>query len=238
MKHYLAILCSLLIVDWLSMNAENITVSVEHMNYSTFEYFEDQSFTTELSRDEDGVYTIKNFLNSDHQVSFTFNNLDINEMGPIRMCGNVFINPNTSYAYLMTKDNFELDSDGFPSNSDDYMVCSAYSSEGVPTLLLQPFVDDLGSYNSSYIVRLDPESEVEDYYAVIVLSATLENGEAADWYFISFKFKADASVKVYQVESNSKECEYFNLNGVRVDNPYNGMYICKQGNITRKVIID
>lgn len=46
-----------------------------------------------------------------------------------------------------------------------------------------------------------------------------------------------ASVDGIAIEENNAPVEYFNLQGVRVDNPANGLYIMRQGNKATKVLV-
>lgn len=54
----------------------------------------------------------------------------------------------------------------------------------------------------------------------------------------TFNFNLDGSgVSDLTVEDENAPVEYFNLQGVRVENPSNGLYIRRQGNVSTKVLV-
>ncbi len=55
---------------------------------------------------------------------------------------------------------------------------------------------------------------------------------AWNWY----TFGAGAGVENVAVDNSNAPAEYFNLQGVRVNNPENGVFICRQGNKVTKVV--
>lgn len=59
-------------------------------------------------------------------------------------------------------------------------------------------------------------------------------------YYVSFSYPENGdSSAITEIEAadNDAPVEYFNLQGVRVDNPANGLYIRRQGNKIEKVVI-
>lgn len=57
-----------------------------------------------------------------------------------------------------------------------------------------------------------------------------------DYNNLTVSFKQNTGVQ--EIEFNTNEAiEYFNLQGVRVENPANGLYIAKQGNKVAKVLV-
>lgn len=57
-----------------------------------------------------------------------------------------------------------------------------------------------------------------------------------DYNNLTVSFKSAAGVEAIEADSN-EAIEYFNLQGVRVDNPANGLYIARQGNKVAKVLV-
>ncbi len=55
---------------------------------------------------------------------------------------------------------------------------------------------------------------------------------AWNWYDLG----ASAGVENVTVADTDAPAEYFNLQGVRVNNPANGVFICRQGNKVTKVV--
>lgn len=60
-------------------------------------------------------------------------------------------------------------------------------------------------------------------------------GAAAPMYG-SVTFPVTSGIKAVETAGTDAPVEYFNLQGVRVDNPSNGIFISRQGNVTKKVI--
>jgi hypothetical protein len=54
----------------------------------------------------------------------------------------------------------------------------------------------------------------------------------------NYSYNGEAGVSTVVVDDNSNApVEYFNLQGVRVANPENGLYIRRQGNKATKVLV-
>lgn len=51
------------------------------------------------------------------------------------------------------------------------------------------------------------------------------------------KVKATTGINGIEIDNEGSDVEYYNLQGIRVDNPANGLYIRRQGNTTTKVIL-
>ena len=56
------------------------------------------------------------------------------------------------------------------------------------------------------------------------------------WDFAKITGKDFSGVEETLVDENSKPAEYYNLQGVKVDNPENGIFIKKQGSRTTKTV--
>ena len=101
-------------------------------------------------------------------------------------------------------------------------------AEGQPypsTYLLETFIvsDDEGEY---------PD---EDIYA---RSAETPAGEWENVYMVEYTQWNDLSgVSDIISEDTDAPVEYFNLQGIRVDEPTNGLFIRRQGHKTEKVIL-
>ena len=63
--------------------------------------------------------------------------------------------------------------------------------------------------------------------------------KAIPWKLFYIQEKDYAGIQDIVADDNSDEqIEYFNLNGVRVENPLNGIFIRRQGNKVEKVIVN
>ena len=52
-----------------------------------------------------------------------------------------------------------------------------------------------------------------------------------------YAFEVDESTAIEEIEAEEAEVEYYNLQGVKVENPEKGIFIKKQGNKATKVIL-
>ena len=52
-----------------------------------------------------------------------------------------------------------------------------------------------------------------------------------------YAFVVDESTAIEEIEAEEAEVEYYNLQGVKVENPEKGIFIKKQGNKTTKVVL-
>ncbi|MDE6126723.1 MAG: hypothetical protein K2G30_07195 [Muribaculaceae bacterium] len=73
------------------------------------------------------------------------------------------------------------------------------------------------------------------YFSLVGDKTPLEAGkrhESWNWYTLG----SEAGVENVATEGADAPAEYFNLQGVRVANPENGLFICRQGNKVTKVV--
>ena len=96
----------------------------------------------------------------------------------------------------------------------------------------------------STVMLIDEATYGYKYYASIEFTGAYEDGNwLPDFYFLTFYFNApkaadgDQSGVVSVEEVENAPVEYYNLNGQRVANPSNGIFIRKQGSKTSKVVI-
>lgn len=85
-------------------------------------------------------------------------------------------------------------------------------------------------YNCCYGDQEDPETPytwVDQSHNAITMTGK----------FVSEALKAGAGVSNVTVDDSNAPVEYFNLQGVRVANPENGLYIRRQGNTATKVLV-
>lgn len=185
-----------------------------------------QSFQSEVTRAADGSYVIEDFFNSGESLSFTFEEAidDYTEM--------VITNPlddTYTYPFLMTQD-------------EEYMQLKAYDSDSDEEVAIYfPYVALGRSYTWVYSYDtedgfFDPEYD-HAYMGQICMAGTLADNTSTPWLYIYFYFdKQDIPTAITTVGSDENApVEYFNLQGVKVDNPEHGIYIRRQGNKTTKV---
>ena len=199
---------------------EKLTVYVD--DYSGYDIA--KSFDTNFSYNEDGSYTMSDFFNSGKPVSFTFETPERGEKAEIKF---------TSDTELDGKEIYFLDAKG------NYLTCYAYDLEG-------PGKTELGwpyAYEGySYVWRYSEEEQAAygcEYYACIPVSGydNSINAWSSIWYYLEFYFTTPTTSGVQAIENTDAPVEFYNLNGMRVDNPANGIFIRKQGNQIKKVVI-
>lgn len=237
MKKFFTMIGAALMAGSFAAQAEAVEFWVEAYDYR--DYIEKESFQSEITKNDDGSFTIKEFFNSGYPVSFKLNGGEnVYDYGTIVMCDNIFKPEGYSYPYLMIP-GFSIGENGWP-NDDEYLTCAAYDEGSEePTYIWYPYVDDEEDPTySSYFMRCDPEEYGGDYFACLILSGSNSEGGYADWYYVSFMFSepTESAVKTIDNDANAP-VEFYNINGTKVANPQNGIFIRKQGNQTSKVIL-
>ncbi len=73
----------------------------------------------------------------------------------------------------------------------------------------------------------------------VVKGADAAYQEADPWkdFIILADLEAQSGIKGIEADGSNAPAEFFNLNGVRVANPENGLYIKRQGGKTAKVLV-
>ena len=75
------------------------------------------------------------------------------------------------------------------------------------------------------------------YKSCIIYASTAQRLYQGSQFESTLKFNATAGVGNVQIDNTTAPVEYFNLQGVRVANPENGLYIRRQGNEATKVLV-
>ena len=173
--------------------------------------------------DEVAVYKIKNFLGSENDVDFSFVEPKSGEETVISI----------SQSYLFDGDTYPY----FYAN-DDYFTSKLNSLEGDETLSLDWLYYD----SSSAVVYKYTDEEAALYnaqYNCSIVFVGYETEGWSNWMNLSFDFGSlgeNSGVSNVMDDSNAP-VEFYNLNGMRVENPSNGIFIRKQGNKTNKVVV-
>ena len=201
-------------------------ITIDILDYDDEEIAD--SYTTTLTKDANGNYVIGDFLNSGTPIVFNFE-----EPASVDEYTNITFPELTldkeGSAYILTADG---------KYATAYMF--GFNNEEV-TKVKWPYV-----YGNGYstVLRLDEATYGYPYYASIEFSGFDEDGNwLPDTYFLTFYFnglkdsEGDQSGVVSVEEVENAPVEYYNLNGQRVANPSNGIFIRKQGSKTSKVVI-
>lgn len=198
------------------------------------------SFESGFSIDEEGNLVIEDFLYSEAPLKFNFDkNAPVEEWSDITFAG--YLDRSEDYPYLMSG-----------SGEYDYMTVwlQNYDEEEEWTPVYWPYVSEEGYSCVWHYDTSDPDIKYE-YYANICMSGSLvisapeegdEEGEYKygylPWTYINFFFNIPDNNGINGISAPHKASTvYYTLTGQRVENPANGLYIRKQGNDVKKVIL-
>lgn len=139
--------------------------------------------------------------------------------------------------------------DVFEFNGVKYDICSGNTSNYSPDWIVAPLTKwtalhteantDFNTPSGSASAGMLQVRPGEDAYTFYVYQAymTTTTVDCGMWK-IQFPDPAQTSVSDIEVENTNAAPEYYNLQGVRVENPSNGLYIVKKGTKTYKQYVD
>lgn len=80
---------------------------------------------------------------------------------------------------------------------------------------------------------------VRTYDGMINFTGFLDSGDDSPYYYAYFSFTDPTYDSIKSVTTNDENApvEYYNLQGMRISNPENGIFIRRQGSKTSKVTI-
>lgn len=193
-----------------------------------------ESFKSDIVRNADGSYTIKNFTDSDVPLTFKFTP-EVAGYTDITFAGNIYVDEEYGEdPYVMTAD------------GKDYAELMIYDYEtGDDVPIYYPYVSEDGySYAYTYDKEdedFDPATD-KDYYCVICMNGQDAKGDYLPWIYVTFWFNEmaipaeDPSGVAAVGSDNNAPVEYFNLQGMKVANPENGVFIRRQGSKVQKIV--
>ena len=194
MKKFFILLGGLLLASSLNVKAEEATGSNSNEESSVTVVIKNaNSYTTSLTKDADGTWTLADFLESEVPFSFRFEKPEaVGDKSAISITSNVEIEGD--YYYV-------LDSEGKSIEGKIYN----YQGKGTEIALFNPYVYNTPSY--SYVKKQDAAAEGYEYTAYLTVKATDENSK---WYtlYLSFSFNdsqdGDSSVVTVEPEGTVK----------------------------------
>lgn len=174
MKKIFFLLGGLLLASSLNVKAEEVTASNSDEESSVkVDIKNANSYTTSLTKDADGNWTLADFLESGTPFSFTFEKPEaVGDKADIKITSNIKVDGD--YCYL-------LDSEDKPIEGK----ISNYQGKGSEIALFDPCIYNTSSY--SYIKSLDAATDGYDYKATFTVKATDENSKSYTLY-LSFSF--------------------------------------------------
>ncbi len=189
------------------------------MDYGYYNEMADPTVSNLIAYDN-GTYTIENFLNSGQPVSFKFTPAEADEY---------------SYNFEITS---PLDSSSYflSPDGEEWLNGAIYGYNGSTDATTLYYLCTYPSYNCVYTY---PEGSAHDYWVYLCMNAYADQdgNTTFGWFWVGFDIDAPETDAVKAIENEDAPVEYYNLNGVRVANPSNGIFIRKQGNTVKKVVI-
>ncbi len=197
---------------------------VEGINYDASQI---QPITSVLTKDGDNTYTLHNAFGSDNSITFSFNPAEADEEGWAKL----------TYAEPGNYDDTHIKFQG-----SDYRM---WSLDGNRWKVKGNDGKDYDMNDICFRFELPtPMVKVEDgwYEVYIYIWAEYNNGDwgwlTDHWMIFTIDEESwkDAAVAAVEVDENAP-VEYYNLQGVKVANPSNGVYIVRQGKNVKKVMV-
>lgn len=197
----------------------------DYDDYDTYTEKEFKPFNTQLEAKSDGSYTLKNIFGTDNSISYTIGKYNPKNIALLTFTDNIKATAGyESYPYFLTPDG-------------KYVTVTVEDEDGEKLE-----VDYLsGNEGSDYsYIQKSSDAEIaegyDEYYVYLCVSGFVGDAASVDMY-LSFGYNLKTNA-VGEVEINhNAPVEYYNLNGQRVTDPSNGLFIRKQGSKTSKVVI-
>lgn len=206
-----------------------------HADQVTCQYYEGskkagKSLKTELTK-EAGVYTLENILQSGVGLQFTFTPAEEGEKAEMVFEGegihnnlDMYDEGSYGYFYILTEDDEDIEG-----------LIDAESGDPQDDIIIYyPFF-----YTGSYAtVTTNAGDSKYDYMISMCFTGYDEEDEDLPYYYMYVYFNEIEEGGVENViGANDAAAEYFNLQGVRVAEPADGIFIRRQGNDVKKVVI-
>lgn len=189
-----------------------------------------KSYKSTLTIDDKGVYTVEPFFGSSSSISFTVGEFGETDKYDCQYADITFVNN------ISEEDDALFLMDTY--NPDEEMDCSYKDNNGNTVYVFYPYVYNDGS---SYVTK---DLGYDEYSATICVYGYDETGVTIEEpfyiYFNANKFETTpgSSNKVEGIEGvTNTPAIFYNLNGQKVENPSNGIFIRKQGNKVAKIAI-
>ena len=178
-------------------------------------------FESEFVHNADGSYTIENFLNSGAPLTFVTTPIVADSYNDISFVGNVDTEQNSGIAFIKNLDGTDASIKVFNTNGTTLELERAYVAQD----------------GYSYIYATTTEEGLT--YSGSIYASGFVDGWDDNAFYVTFDFDDNTFSGIDTIDNDStNNCvEYFNLQGVRIDNPENGIYIRRQGSKVSKVMV-
>lgn len=202
----------------------------DYEDYSVRETKDLKSFDAELVIAEDGTYTLKNIFNTTYSISYKVGEFT-DQIAPITYTGNISVDEGyEQYPYFM--------------NGNKYMTVNMQVDDADGTIYKVNYLS--GDQNVKYTnVYKSTDEEVAqgyyEYYVYLCLDGYIgEKGFIDSYWVFGYDMpKGDTpGAEVEDINADENEpVEFYNLQGVKVANPSNGIFIRRQGKEVKKVVV-
>lgn len=224
----------------LAVAAMAVTASAQEKEWNISDW-EAADYTAEATIDGFTIYASET-----GKVSVDANNKTVNDVKYTKRLKTGGAGSKSEEGLLSRVLSFDVPSDGTvsfiacSSNGSDDRICGVSFGEFVPF----PVADDNGdvpptpeTINTVDVLTGNPAVH-EVAYAGGVATKVYIYSKSGGINFYDFKFTpGNGDSGIAAIAAENAPVEYFNLQGVRVDNPANGLYIRRQGNNVTKVIV-
>lgn len=197
----------------------------DYDDYDTYTEKEFKPFKTQLEAKSNGSYTLKNIFGTDYSISYTLGKFNPKNIALVTFIDNIKATEGyESYPYFLTP-------------NGKYITVTVEEENGEKLE-----IDYLSGYEGSDYSYIQKSTEAEiaegydEYYVYLCVSGFIGDNASVDMY-LSFGYNpTTTAVRGVDIYDNAP-VEYYNLNGQRVADPSNGIFIRKQGSKTSKVAI-
>lgn len=185
-----------------------------------------------VSRGEGNNYTVNNAFNSGVDMTFNFDlaELDGNGWAPVHYVASDTFVENAEYnedGSLRLRDYILIK----PNNEHWTITDTAGATVEMTRVCFRD--------GSAWLCPMHVEGEDPWFYVETYVWAETTSGWS-DVHYMTFYFDETpqaGGASVGRIEIDNSPVEYYNLQGVKVDNPTNGLYIVRQGKKAHKVMI-
>lgn len=182
-----------------------------------------KSFDAQLEILSNGTYKLKNIFGTDNYISYTAGNFNPKNVAKVTFTDNIYTYG--GYPYFLTPD------------GSDYVAFTVEEENGEKIE-----VEDLYGYEDvdyTYVYKTS-EAEIAEgynqYYVYLYVEGFVgENASLGMSLVFGYNLQS-TSVDNVEVDDNSS-VEYYNLQGVKVTEPSNGIFIRRQGSKISKIAI-
>lgn len=198
----------------------------DYNDYDTYTEKVFKPFNAKLEEKADGSYTLKGIFGTDYSISYTVGKYNPKHIALVTFIDNIKADAGyENYPYFMTP-------------NGKYMSVPVEDEETGEQMTVKYLSGNQGT-DYSYVQKCT-EAEIaegyDEYYVTLGLSGFIGDKASVDMY-VWFGYNTAGSSVAGVEASDNAPVEYYNLNGQRVTEPSNGIFIRRQGTKTTKIAI-